>query len=140
MKKRGKKSSRRSLGRIISTFFIIWALGNYLAILLEDKRRDTWNIAFFCIIGVYVLLVTLGFKNTILFTYFYIFTAGILFLYPLFSFIQYYKRTKYVMIIFFCAAAGSALLSGGYEYVAEVYTLPVIDITIWIFLIIPDLS
>lgn len=120
----------------ISTFCVIWALGNYLAILLEDKKRGTWNVAFFCIIGVYVLLVALGFKNTVLFTYFYLFTAGILFLYPLFSFIQYYKRTKYIIIILFCTAAIGALLGGGYEYMASIFTLPAIDITIWIFLII----
>jgi len=120
----------------ISSFLVIWALGNYLAILLEDKKRDTWNIAFFCIIGVYAILVVLGFKNTVLFTFFYLFTAGILFLYPLSAFIQYYKRTKFLMIIFFCITAISALLAGGYEYLATTYALPFVDITLWIFILI----
>jgi signal transduction histidine kinase len=120
----------------ISTFLVIWALGNYLAIILEDKKRDTWNVAFFCIIGVYVLLIVLGFKNSIFFALFYIFTAGTLFIYPLFSFIQYYKRTKYILILFLCIASTSALLSGGYEYLASLYALPFVDITLWIFIVI----
>ncbi len=120
----------------ISTFLVIWALGGYLGILLEDKKRDLWNVAVFSIIGVYALLIILGLKQDTLFAYFYLFTAGILFIYPASLFIKYYKSTRNGLILYFCTTALGILVAGGYEYLASVYALPIFDISIWFFILI----
>ncbi len=120
----------------ISTYLVIWALGNYISIILEDNKKDLWNVAVFSAIGVFVVLILLGFKNHTLFAYFYLFTVCFLFFYPFISFIRYYSRTKNGTILFFTITSAGAMLGGGYEYVAAIYRLPFIGITMWIFLLI----
>jgi hypothetical protein len=120
----------------VSTFLVIWALGGYLSILLEDKKRGLWNVAVFSIVGVCVLLMLMGLKHRNLFAYFYVFTAGILFIYPMGLFFRYYKSTQNKLILYFCVMALGALVAGGYEYLSAVYTLPVFDISIWFVIFI----